>query len=362
MDIYKAKLVLLCIAVVSIIMCIPTIFVYGPMDISVAMGNKVVLTAICRYDEKYKGSGLQQATSYSLLLAFSIVLLTTIILYLRVANGIRKFERRKSGRGDQPNELEIELVDQRHQPALRTKKISTPIGPVNGRPVTRRPLTFPNYDHQEVKLQDGRLLNPTPYEAAAVKTRTKLLRGAGAEEGGHAPSPAHAKANDNARNAAKENPNANATANPNNKQPSFKRKTRTSSANQNRNSARGSIFSMPAGNMISAKMFRVFAIITAVFIVSYLPHLVVLILTKALDIDSKVLTHGQRFLLELAYNCPYISTLANPLVYGFSSSEFRDQLRELLVHCECRSRCCCYCCCEDSHRRPSRRRKEIFPF
>lgn len=91
---------------------------------------------------------------------------------------------------------------------------------------------------------------------------------------------------------------------------------------------RMSVISSSAGSeRISTQMYRVFVIITIIFIVSYLPHLVVLILTKLLQLDSKVLTKTQRTLLDVAYNCPYISTISNPLVYGFRSAEFREHCK-----------------------------------
>uniref|UniRef100_A0A0B7BLC5 G-protein coupled receptors family 1 profile domain-containing protein n=1 Tax=Arion vulgaris TaxID=1028688 RepID=A0A0B7BLC5_9EUPU len=81
---------------------------------------------------------------------------------------------------------------------------------------------------------------------------------------------------------------------------------------------------------ITRQMYRVFTIITVIFIVSYLPHLIVLILNKILEIDNKVLTFTEQLLLDLAYSCAYISTVANPIVYGFQNMEFREHLRHML--------------------------------
>ncbi|XP_035828142.1 gastrin/cholecystokinin type B receptor [Aplysia californica] len=107
---------------------------------------------------------------------------------------------------------------------------------------------------------------------------------------------------------------------------------------QTRQSRATSIFSAGGGgDRVSSQMYKTFLIITVVFIVSYLPHLVVLILNKVLRLDSQVLTYTQRVFLELAYNCPYISTVANPVVYGFRSAEFRENCRKFLS-CHCRNR------------------------
>ncbi|CAG5132158.1 unnamed protein product [Candidula unifasciata] len=89
---------------------------------------------------------------------------------------------------------------------------------------------------------------------------------------------------------------------------------------------------------ISSQMYRVFAIITLVFIVSYLPHLIVLILTKSLQLDSQILTNTERILMDLAYNCPYISTVANPIIYGFRSAEFREHCKIIFTSRQWRRR------------------------
>ncbi|CAL1538821.1 unnamed protein product [Lymnaea stagnalis] len=95
---------------------------------------------------------------------------------------------------------------------------------------------------------------------------------------------------------------------------------------------RASVFSVTSGgDRISVHMYKMFTIVTGIFVLSYLPHLVVLILLKAMRLDHRVLTYTQRVLLELAYNCPYISTIANPVVYGFRSAEFREHCRHLLT-------------------------------
>uniref|UniRef100_A0A0B6Z7D2 G-protein coupled receptors family 1 profile domain-containing protein n=1 Tax=Arion vulgaris TaxID=1028688 RepID=A0A0B6Z7D2_9EUPU len=101
---------------------------------------------------------------------------------------------------------------------------------------------------------------------------------------------------------------------------------------QQSNQARMSTMSINGGSeRISTQMYRVFAIITAVFVISYLPHLVILILTKTMDLDNKVLTYTQRIFLELAYNCPYISTISNPVVYGLRSTEFREHCKSIFT-------------------------------
>lgn len=103
--------------------------------------------------------------------------------------------------------------------------------------------------------------------------------------------------------------------------------------------ARMSIMSA-SGNSerISSQMYRVFAIITIVFIVSYLPHLIVLILTKSLKLDSQILTNTEIILIDLAYNCPYISTVSNPIVYGFRSAEFREHCKIIFTSRQWRRR------------------------
>ncbi|KAH9487757.1 hypothetical protein Btru_068757 [Bulinus truncatus] len=88
---------------------------------------------------------------------------------------------------------------------------------------------------------------------------------------------------------------------------------------------------MVTGDRISTHMYKVFAIVTLIFILSYLPHLVVLVLQEVMRLDHMVLTYGQRLVLEIAYNSPYVSSVANPIVYGFSNAEFRDHCRHLLT-------------------------------
>ncbi|XP_059150349.1 neuropeptide FF receptor 1-like [Physella acuta] len=91
------------------------------------------------------------------------------------------------------------------------------------------------------------------------------------------------------------------------------------------------IFTGSSGEKISIHMYKMFTIVTFVFVVSYLPHLVVLILLKVLNLDHMTLTYGQRFALELAYNGPYLSCVLNPVIYGFRSAEFRKHCRHVLT-------------------------------
>jgi hypothetical protein len=101
---------------------------------------------------------------------------------------------------------------------------------------------------------------------------------------------------------------------------------------QQKNNPRISMMSSSGlSERISRQMYRVFTIITVVFVVSYLPHLIVLILTKTMGLDYAVLTKTQRILLDLAYNCPYISTVSNPIVYGFRSAEFREHCKNIFT-------------------------------
>ncbi|KAL8584544.1 hypothetical protein ACOMHN_016864 [Nucella lapillus] len=97
---------------------------------------------------------------------------------------------------------------------------------------------------------------------------------------------------------------------------------------------------------ITASMFRIFATITVFFVVSYLPHLICLIVEKSLFAGSGEPMHkGARVVMDLAYNFPYINVVANPIIYGYRSAEFRRHCIYLLHRCCCRFCCCCCCCC-----------------
>lgn len=91
------------------------------------------------------------------------------------------------------------------------------------------------------------------------------------------------------------------------------------------------IFTGNSGEKISIHMYKMFTIVTFVFVLSYLPHLVVLVMLKVLNLDHMTLTYGQRFALELAYNGPYLSSVLNPVIYGFRSAEFRKHCRHVLT-------------------------------
>ena len=100
---------------------------------------------------------------------------------------------------------------------------------------------------------------------------------------------------------------------------------------------------------ITASMFRIFATITVIFVVSYLPHLVCLVVEKALFAPEEPMPQAVRVLVDLAYNFPYINVVANPFIYGYRSVVFRQHCLELLRRlCCC---CCCCCCCGRKHYR-----------
>lgn len=95
---------------------------------------------------------------------------------------------------------------------------------------------------------------------------------------------------------------------------------------------RQSIFG-DANDRISTQMYRLFATMTIIFIVSYLPHLVVLVLRKSIGLDGLDLSFAVRIIIDLAYNCPYINTVANPILYGYYNTEFRDHMKNIFVCC-----------------------------
>jgi len=106
---------------------------------------------------------------------------------------------------------------------------------------------------------------------------------------------------------------------------------------QTRMSRAASVFSTNGqDNTVSAQMYKTFIIITVVFVISYLPHLIV---NKVLapSLNDHVLTYVQRFFYELAYNCPYISTVANAFIYGFRNADFRQHCL-IVIRCKCRKR------------------------
>lgn len=89
---------------------------------------------------------------------------------------------------------------------------------------------------------------------------------------------------------------------------------------------------------INSRMFRIFASITVVFLVSYLPHLICLILERSIFTDGEPMSQTARILMDLAYNSPYINVIANPFIYGYRSDLFREHCIALF------KRCCCWCC------------------
>ncbi|XP_071107579.1 galanin receptor 2a-like [Haliotis cracherodii] len=77
----------------------------------------------------------------------------------------------------------------------------------------------------------------------------------------------------------------------------------------------------------SEHVTKIFFIVTMVFIVSYLPHLI-LLLIRAIQTNKRVYESWERKLYELAYNSPYVNNIANPIIYSFLSSHFRQQCKE----------------------------------
>lgn len=88
---------------------------------------------------------------------------------------------------------------------------------------------------------------------------------------------------------------------------------------------------------MNANMFRIFASITVVFIVSYLPHLICLVVEPFLYQGGAPMPTYCRILLDLAYNSPYINVIANPFIYGYKSPTFRKQCFKMFCRC-CRRR------------------------
>lgn len=221
----SAKIILVITGTVCILLSLCTLVINGPQVVQIKIRSFVVNTTICRYDKEYEGKSLQQAFSYLLLLAFSLVLTLTIIFYAMVSRALQNFERRNSC----------------------VSGTGTPDG---------------DSSNKEFQYRENSSDQPRP---VYLETRP-------------------------------------------------------------------SVFSATSGgDRISVHMYKMFTIVTGIFVLSYLPHLVVLILLKVMRLDHRVLTYTQRVLLELAYNCPYISTIANPVVYGFRSAEFREHCRHLLT-------------------------------
>ncbi|KAK7113902.1 RYamide receptor-like [Littorina saxatilis] len=95
---------------------------------------------------------------------------------------------------------------------------------------------------------------------------------------------------------------------------------------------------------ITASMFRIFASITVIFAVSYLPHLVCLIVEKMMFSPGQAMPQASRVVMDLAYNFPYINVIANPFIYGYRSAVFRQHCLELLYRL-------CRCCYRERHYR-----------
>lgn len=87
---------------------------------------------------------------------------------------------------------------------------------------------------------------------------------------------------------------------------------------------------------ITASMFRIFATITVIFVVSYLPHLICLLVEKFLFTPGEAMPQATRIIMDLAYNFPYINVVANPFIYGYRSVAFRQHCLRLVCRC-----CCC---------------------
>ncbi|GFN95272.1 orexin receptor type 2 [Plakobranchus ocellatus] len=265
----QARLYVLVIGLVCTVLSVPTLIINGAAKISVSVNGHVVRTTVCRYDEQFKGTITQVCFSYLLLSAFAVIITTTVTFYVLIFRALRTFERGSS--------------------------IYSATGPAS--PGTPLPDIGSVHSHEST--------SPQPQEGGADPMRISRLNNE------LSPSPG--------RNAQPKWPQGGVGSS---RRPRGSRQLHP----------RFSVVTMTEGRgeRVSSQMHRVFTVVTAVFVISYLPHLVTLILTKSLNLDERTLTWTQRFLLEVAYNCPYISTVANPFVYGFRSSEFRRQCKKLL--------------------------------
>ncbi|KAK3731780.1 hypothetical protein RRG08_035445 [Elysia crispata] len=265
----KARLYMAVIGLACTVLSVPTLIINGPLQIKVIVGHHEVVTTVCRFDEEYRGTIVQMGFSYLLLTAFALMITATVTFYILIFKALRTFERGSS--------------------------VYSHGGP--GSPGTPLPEIGSNHSRDS--------LTPQPL-------------------------------NGDMEPAARFSPQGDLPMSPSNKGLQWPR-SNSVSVKKPRNSRaqmpRFSVVTMTEGRgeRVSSQMHRVFTVVTAVFVISYLPHLVVLILNKSLGLDTEVLTWGQRFALEAAYNCPYISTVANPFVYGFRSTEFRRQCKKVLL-------------------------------
>ena len=74
---------------------------------------------------------------------------------------------------------------------------------------------------------------------------------------------------------------------------------------------------------------RIFFIVTLVFIFSYIPHLIEHAVFVGTKHTRSVYGTTERILLDFAYNSPYINNIANPIIYSFLSTEFKENCKEM---------------------------------
>ncbi|XP_041362304.1 orexin receptor type 2-like [Gigantopelta aegis] len=74
---------------------------------------------------------------------------------------------------------------------------------------------------------------------------------------------------------------------------------------------------------------KIFFIVTLVFIFSYIPHLIEYAVFVGTKHTRSVYGTTERILLDFAYNSPYINNIANPIIYSFLSTEFKENCKEL---------------------------------
>ena len=263
----------MCVAtVVSVLVSSLSLVLNGEEEVQMtSFSGKVITVNICRYDENYRDTHWQSVLTSILTAAFVVTITLTVFFYVLVFRALRQFENRAS-------------MINRNSSSLSP---STPVpSPDDDEPGPDAALHFPGTAHRAYLATDinGESHPPTPPEIVRKQPNT-------AEE--------------------KRN----------------KFKSRTARAT--------SIFSIGGtDNRVSSQMYKTFLIITWVFIISYLPHLVVKILDKALGLERHTLTYVQRVFYEIAYNCPYISTVANAVVYGFRCEGFRDHCKKMFS-CDC---------------------------
>lgn len=86
---------------------------------------------------------------------------------------------------------------------------------------------------------------------------------------------------------------------------------------------------------ITTSMYRIFVTITIVFLVSYLPHLICLIVEPVVYKSNAPMPQHWRMIMDVAYNSPYMNVIANPFIYGYRSAVFRRYCLKLLASCFC---------------------------